>query len=376
MEQRNVVFFINRKSGGRGGSELLETVRSIKDSYFGEKVTVFDILEFAAQETRELRIGELKQVFVDVRDDEKQGNVVMNYVVIAGGDGTIKWGIEIISALELPDNLFPKLAVIPLGTANELARVTGWRIRTRPRRTDFKKFMNSLFTGNWFFLDQWNYSFFSSESDENPKQQNIKMICFASIGFDAKVAHKFHIVREKKPHLADSVFKNKFWYGYYGFKRLFSKRSPVSNILKVECDGVEVKIPDKYQSLQVFNISTAADGIYFWGEKKSKKSELQDWTRPSLNDQTLEVASLKNIFHLLCTKFKLNHSFRISQCKNCKISILQDSLIIQVDGEAWPIKKGEILISHDRQIPMIQGPYRTFNIGSFVKAESHVNSKA
>jgi diacylglycerol kinase (ATP) len=368
MDHKNVVFLINRKSGGRGGSELLNAVKDIKQSFFGEKITVFDILDFADPEHKENRLKELKNAFEFESENKSDSR---NFVVLAGGDGTMKWGIEIISSLHLPDESYPRLGLIPLGTANELARVTGWRLNTRPRRIDFKKFLNDLFTGNNFSIDQWNYSFTPSQENKDSEEMHskMKMICFASLGFDAKVAYKFHLKREENPKHTDSALKNKFWYVFYGFKRLFSKRSPFSEILKVECDGTSVQIPENYQSLQIFSISTAADGIYFWGKQKSKKSELQNWQNPSLNDQLLEVCSLKNTLHIVETKFKLGHSHRISQCKALKISILKGPVVIQIDGEAWPMPPGEISITFDRQVPMVQGPSKVFNVGQIEKSK-------
>ena len=48
--------------------------------------------------------------------------------VAAGGDGTVSWVAELVGdacALVGTDNV-PPIAILSLGTGNELARVTGW----------------------------------------------------------------------------------------------------------------------------------------------------------------------------------------------------------------------------------------------------------
>jgi len=109
------------------------------------------------------------------------------------------------------------------------------------------------------------------------------MNCFLSLGFDAWIAYRFHVLRETRPDKTSGVFVNKLWHGIYGAQELCRCRDPINTALELFVDGVAVPIPDTARALQVFSIHSSADGTNYWGTAKSSLSELQHYSPPLLH---------------------------------------------------------------------------------------------
>lgn len=348
-----VCFLINPRSGGRRGQNVLDSINASNGKgFFGEMIYAFDISVFAD------RSNDQCTVTVDAMKGAWEKADGRRFLVIAGGDGTQKWGMEIVETLGLPEEKLPSIAILPLGTANELARVTGWKIPVGRRRFDLKRFIHQIVTGKCILVDLWDVV--SLEGDE--EQRKDSMVCFASFGVDAKVALKFDEFRNKHPKKANSVIKNKSIYVWFGLKRLFSKRKRMSNLLKIRADEKELVFPSFLQSIQVFNIATAADGINFWSNQKSSRKELQDPLKPALNDGLLEICGLRNMVHISNIKLHLSHSFRLAQSKSISFEILKGPIAFQIDGETRYLHTGaRIEIKLHSKVSIVCGPKRTIN---------------
>jgi hypothetical protein len=97
-EFNNLVAFINTKSGGQQGQKLLKKLKK----YLPER-NVYDLSEGPEKGLRE-HIPKTKKLIV----------------IACGGDGTVCW---ILSTLDKLNMGYPPVAVLPLGTGNDLARV-------------------------------------------------------------------------------------------------------------------------------------------------------------------------------------------------------------------------------------------------------------
>ena len=98
-----LLVFVNRKSGGQHGQMLLLQLRAL----LHEK-QVYDIIGDGGP-----RKG--LNFFKDVPSFR---------IVVCGGDGTVAWVLSTLD--ELAFEYRPPVAVFPMGTGNDMARVLGW----------------------------------------------------------------------------------------------------------------------------------------------------------------------------------------------------------------------------------------------------------
>uniref|UniRef100_A0A672P146 Diacylglycerol kinase n=1 Tax=Sinocyclocheilus grahami TaxID=75366 RepID=A0A672P146_SINGR len=156
-----VLVFVNPKSGGNQGTKLLQMFMWILNPR-----QVFDLLELYRK--------------------------VPNLRILAcGGDGTVGW---ILSALdELQMNPQPPVAVLPLGTGNDLARTLNWG----GGYTDdpVSKVLCQVEDGTVVQLDRWNLQVERSAVQPEEGTQKLPLNVFNnyfSLGFDAHVTLEFH----------------------------------------------------------------------------------------------------------------------------------------------------------------------------------------
>ncbi|KAG6739777.1 hypothetical protein POTOM_057392 [Populus tomentosa] len=116
-----MVVFVNSKSGGRHGPELKERLQQL----MGEE-QVFDLSDVRPNEFVEYGLGCLEKLAglgdfcaKDTRDKLR--------ILVAGGDGTVGWVLGSLTELHRQGREpVPPVAVIPLGTGNDLSRSFGW----------------------------------------------------------------------------------------------------------------------------------------------------------------------------------------------------------------------------------------------------------
>eukprot|EP00887_Chlorella_sp_A99_P001396 scaffold8.g1396.t1 len=113
-----LIVFINAKSGGRVGSSLISVLfRSLGQAQ------VFDVSESRPGPV-------LERLWANLREREAAGDAAAAHVrarlrvLVAGGDGTITWVLGTILGLGLEPP--PPVAVMPLGTGNDLSLSFGW----------------------------------------------------------------------------------------------------------------------------------------------------------------------------------------------------------------------------------------------------------
>jgi len=218
MLESAIGFCVNTSSGGGTGRALLARLREL---HGGELVA--DVLA-----------GELDPALV--RWDGSVGRLV-----VAGGDGTVA---GVLSRLAAGIASPVPIAVLPLGTGNDLARALGWGpVRFRPDA--LRAYCAQVHRGVPRHHDAWRL--------RGPGVDRV-WHNYCSVGHDAAVALAFDRTRRRHPGLFRAAATNK---ALYAALALRSPARPLAGILA--CDGVA--LPRWCRTLVCSNIPSYAGGV-------------------------------------------------------------------------------------------------------------------
>uniref|UniRef100_A0A8C2X7K1 Diacylglycerol kinase n=1 Tax=Cyclopterus lumpus TaxID=8103 RepID=A0A8C2X7K1_CYCLU len=275
-------------------------------------------------------------------------------IMACGGDGTVGW---ILSCLdELAINPQPPVAVLPLGTGNDLARTLNWG----GGYTDepLSKILSHVEDGTVVQLDRWNLQVDPNHSAgvEPDEQQTDKLLLdvfnnYFSLGFDAHVTLEFHESREANPEKFNSRFRNKMFYAGTAFSDfLMGSSKDLSKHIKLVCDGTDLtsKVQDlKLQCLVFLNIPRYCAGTTPWGTP----GEHHDFEPQRHDDGFIEVIGFT--MTSLATLQVGGHGERLNQCREVTLTTTKP-LPVQVDGEPCRLAPSVIHISLRNQANMVQ----------------------
>ncbi|KAF7701911.1 hypothetical protein HF521_001194 [Silurus meridionalis] len=336
-----LLVFVNPKSGGNQGTKIIRSFL-----WYLNPRQVFDLTQGGPREGLEMyrKVPNLR-------------------ILVCGGDGTVGWILSVLDELQL--NPQPAVAVLPLGTGNDLARTLNWG----GGYTDepVSKILSHVEDGNIVQLDRWNLSVEpnpEASEDEKDEHQTDKLPIdvfnnYFSLGFDAHVTLEFHESREAKPEKFNSRLRNKMFYAGTAFSDfLMGSAKDLSKNIRVVCDGTDLtcKVQEmKLQCLLFLNIPRYCAGTTPWGNP----SDHHDFEPQRHDDGYIEVIGFT--MTSLATLQVGGHGERLHQCQEVTLTTFKP-IPVQVDGEPCRLAPSVIHITLRNQANMLQKTKRRISL--------------
>ncbi|XP_065121671.1 diacylglycerol kinase iota isoform X1 [Paramisgurnus dabryanus] len=331
-----VLVFVNPKSGGNQGTKLLQMFMWVLNPR-----QVFDLSQGGPREALELyrKVPNLR-------------------ILACGGDGTVGWILSAIDELQM--NPQPPVAVLPLGTGNDLARTLNWG----GGYTDepVSKVLCQVEDGTVVQLDRWNLQVERSSVQPEDGSQKLPLNVFNnyfSLGFDAHVTLEFHESREANPEKFNSRFRNKMFYAGAAFSDFLQRSSrDLSKHVRVVCDGTDLtpKIQElKFQCIVFLNIPRYCAGTMPWGNT----GDHRDFEPQRHDDGCIEVIGFT--MASLAALQVGGHGERLHQCREVILTTFK-TLPVQVDGEPCRLTPSTLRISLRNQANMVQKSKRRTSV--------------
>ncbi|KAB0371255.1 hypothetical protein FD755_017664 [Muntiacus reevesi] len=328
-----LLVFVNPKSGGNQGAKIIQSFL-----WYLNPRQVFDLSQGGPREALEMyrRVHNLR-------------------ILACGGDGTVGWILSTLDQLRLKPP--PPVAILPLGTGNDLARTLNWG----GGYTDepVSKILSHVEEGNVVQLDRWdlraepNPEAGPEERDEGATDRLPLDVFnnYFSLGFDAHVTLEFHESREANPEKFNSRFRNKMFYAGTAFSDfLMGSSKDLAKHIRVVCDGTDLtpKIQDlKPQCIVFLNIPRYCAGTMPWGHP----GEHHDFEPQRHDDGYLEVIGFT--MTSLAALQVGGHGERLTQCREVLLTTSK-AIPVQVDGEPCKLAASRIRIALRNQATMVQ----------------------
>jgi diacylglycerol kinase (ATP) len=292
-------------------------------------------------------------------------------ILCVGGDGTVGWILNLLDKVQESqpsDWIRPPVAIIPLGTGNDLARVLNWGgglsgFQQRGLSAVLQDIEQSTLT----LLDRWSITIeprqlhkraakklqrAASLSRKDKKVDKKTMNNYLGIGVDAKAALEFHHLREHYPQWFHSQVGNKLWYTGLGAKEIMQHSTRfLSKRLQIECDGSPLELPPDIEGVLFSNIPSYMGGVNLWASGIPTGSATRG--HQSICDGKLEVVGVYGSWHLGQLQVGLSRAIRLAQCSHARITT-SEKLPMQVDGEPWNQDPAVLEVSVKNQALMLR----------------------
>ena len=304
---RPLLCFINSRSGAQEGVLMRRQLEGVLNP-----LQVFDLLEAGAAP------GPARG-FRFVREYAPADFAVL----VCGGDGTCGWVLAELARA----GLTPAVAVVPLGTGNDLARALGWGGGFDPAAEHVAATLLTLLDPTRVReqpLDRWcvhtEPRFVGQQLAPPPRDRLVNN--YWSIGLDARIALDFHRARESDPAAFTGRFTNKVQYVKFAALDLVCPNTLLPKRIELYIDGVPVPLPADAQGLVVLNLPSCYGGRNLWGDSLTPDERARGLTPLAMDDMALEVVALRSTVQLGEINTGLALPQKIGQGQDIRIRLL------------------------------------------------------
>lgn len=329
-DARPLLVFINAKSGAQNGPSLKRRLNML--------LNPLQVFELSSSQGPEAGL----KLFSDVHFR----------VLVCGGDGTVAWVLDAIERLNFASP--PPVAILPLGTGNDLSRVLRWGggFSTVEGQGGLSSVLHDIDHAAVTMLDRWKVNIVEEKSDSD--LNNVKsrfMMNYLGIGCDAKVAYEFHMTREENPDKFCSQFVNKLRYAREGARDIVDRTcADLPWNVWLEVDGKDIEIPRDAEGLIVLNIGSYMGGVDLW---QNDYDHDDNFNLQYMHDKMVEVVCVSGAWHLGKLQIGLSQARRLAQGKTIRIHA-SSPFPVQIDGEPFIQQPGCIEITHHGQVFMLR----------------------
>ncbi|XP_062223234.1 diacylglycerol kinase 1-like isoform X1 [Phragmites australis] len=393
-----VIVFINTKSGGQLGHDLIVTYRKLLNH-----AQVFDLLDEAPDKV-------LYKLYSNLERLKRDGDTLASEIygrlrlIVAGGDGTAGWLLGVVSDLKLVHP--PPVATVPMGTGNNLPYSFGWGKRNPGTDQDSViSFLQLVREAREMNIDSWHIVM-RMESPKGspcdpiapsdlphslhafrhvPKTDPQDMVYsytfrggfwnYFSMGMDAQVSYAFHSERKLHPEKFKNQLSNQKQYlklactqGWFCAALCHPMSWNIACLAKVKImkksgKWETLEIPQSIRSIVCLNLPSFSGGLNPWGTPSKRKQRKRDLVmHPLVNDGLLEIVGFKDAWHGLVLLSPRGHGTRLAQAHRVRFEFHKgttDHAYMRIDGEPWkqplPTDDGKVVveISHAGQVKML-----------------------
>ncbi|THD27831.1 Diacylglycerol kinase [Fasciola hepatica] len=277
-------------------------------------------------------------------------------ILVCGGDGTVGW------ALSCLDNVgqdaacpTPPMAILPLGTGNDLARVLRWGSGYTGGEEPLS-ILRDVVEAEKIRLDRWTVVIKPDEAEKDAQKKQLQIQANAAntnedtsrifvmnnyfgLGIDADLNLDFHMAREENPAKFNSRIHNKSVYLKMGLRKMVNrtKCKDLHQNVSIEVDGKQLDLPP-LEGIIILNILSWGAGANPWGVEKDDAFSV-----PTHYDGQLEVVGVTGVVHMGQIFSGLRTGTRLAQGGHIRITVKND-IPVQVDGEPWIQSPGQIIV--------------------------------